>query len=213
MNSREDMKQVEVMTSEDVVQDLGKQAITTKEKISAYFTIAAAAFGLISDGCKLRYGSPRYAVLRLTTQNLIRSEQSYDNVQRMRLCVLTWTSDVVQTVQFQVVFKRLYPKVYTTTVSTRVSNALLVGNAPFRMLHCLGFTFPHPGAIIGQLFVGLVCDRMGRKVALVFTTLLIVLGATLGTAAHGAHGSAKGLFWFLTFARGITGIVRAVGIV
>jgi MFS family permease len=63
------------------------------------------------------------------------------------------------------------------------------------------------------LFVGLVCDRMGRKVALVFTTLLIVLGATLGTAAHGHHGSAKGLLWFLTFARGITGIVRAVDIV
>ncbi|KAI0002073.1 MFS Git1p-related glycerophosphoinositol permease [Russula vinacea] len=135
------------MTSEDVVQDLGKQAITTKEKISAYFTIAAAAFGLISDG---------YQNNLMTMSN--------------------------------VVFKRLYPKVYTTTVSTRVSNALLVG------------------AIIGQLFVGLVCDRMGRKVALVFTTLLIVLGATLGTAAHGAHGSAKGLFWSLTFARGITGI-------
>jgi MFS family permease len=64
------------------------------------------------------------------------------------------------------------------------------------------------GAIIGQLFIGLVCDRIGRKVALVFTTLLIILGATLGTAAHGAHGSAKGLFWFLTFARGLTGIVR-----
>jgi MFS family permease len=54
---------------------------------------------------------------------------------------------------------------------------------------------------------------MGRKVALVSTTLFIVLGATLGTAAHGHHDSAKGLFWFLTFARGITGIVRAVEIV
>lgn len=64
------------------------------------------------------------------------------------------------------------------------------------------------GAIIGQLFVGLVCDRIGRQTALVFTTLIIVLGATLGTAAHGAHGSAKGLFWFMTFARGLTGIVR-----
>jgi MFS family permease len=151
MNSKMDVKQVEVMASEglseDVVQDLGKQATTTKEKISAYFTIAAAAFGLISDG--------------------------YQNN------LMTMTN---------VVFKRLYPKVYTTTVSTRVSNALLVG------------------AIIGQLSVGLVCDRMGRKVALVFTTMVIVLGATLGTAAHGAHGSAKGLFWFLTFARGITGI-------
>lgn len=54
---------------------------------------------------------------------------------------------------------------------------------------------------------------MGRKVALVFTTLVIVFGATLGTVANGAHGSAKGLFWFLTFARGITGIVSAIGIV
>ena len=39
------------------------------------------------------------------------------------------------------------------------------------------------------------------------TTLFIVLGATLATAAHGADGSASGLFWFLTIARGITGIV------
>ncbi|KAI0307756.1 MFS Git1p-related glycerophosphoinositol permease [Multifurca ochricompacta] len=135
------------MTSAEVVPDRGKQVSTTKEKISAYFTIAAAAFGLISDG--------------------------YQNN------LMTMTN---------VVLKRLYPKDYTSSVSTRVSNSLLVG------------------AIIGQLLVGVVCDRLGRKVALVFTTLVIVLGATLGTAAHGAHGSAKGLFWFLTFARGITGI-------
>ena len=64
------------------------------------------------------------------------------------------------------------------------------------------------GAIIGQVIVGLICDRLGRKVALVGTTLFIVIGAILGTAAHGAHGSVQGLFWFLTFARGITGIVR-----
>jgi hypothetical protein len=107
------------------------------------------------------------------------------------------------------VFKRLYPKVYTSSVSTRVSNALLVGK------YChLNLTIAWPyrdlGAIIGQLFVGLVCDRMGRKNALVFTTVLIVLGATLSTAAHGAHGSAKGLFWSLTFAQGLTGVVRAI---
>jgi hypothetical protein len=29
------------------------QALTAKEKLSSYMTIAAAAFGLISDGCKL----------------------------------------------------------------------------------------------------------------------------------------------------------------
>lgn len=111
------------------------------------------------------------------------------------------------------VFKRLYPKVYTASVSTRVSNALLVGECTFSDGILPRIYLSYLGAIIGQLFVGLVCDRMGRKVALVFTTLVIVLGATLGTAAHGAHGSAKGLFWFLTFARGITGIVRAFGIV
>jgi MFS family permease len=78
--------------------------------------------------------------------------------------------------------------------------------------HCFAKAYLRLGAIIGQLFVGLVCDRIGRKAALVFTTLLIVLGATLGTAAHGAHSSAKGLFWFMTFARGLTGIVRTGGI-
>ncbi|KAI0076810.1 MFS Git1p-like glycerophosphoinositol permease [Panus rudis PR-1116 ss-1] len=87
-----------------------------------------------------------------------------------------------------VVFKKLYPQDYTAAVSTRVSNALLVGD------------------IFGMILVGLICDRFGRKVALVGTTLIIVIGATLGTAAHGAHGSAQGLFWFLTFSRGLTGI-------
>lgn len=110
-------------------------------------------------------------------------------------------------------FKRLYPKDYTSSVSTRVSNALLVGKyTHLSVTVWFGFT-SYLGAIIGQLFVGLVCDRVGRKVALVLTTLLIVLGATLGTAAHGAHSSAKGLFWFLTVARGLTGIVRTSDIV
>ncbi|GJE94428.1 MFS Git1p-like glycerophosphoinositol permease [Phanerochaete sordida] len=122
-------------------------ALSKKQAISAYFTIAAAAFGLISDG---------YQNNLMTMAN--------------------------------VVFKQLYPKTYTSDVSTRVSNSLLVG------------------AIIGQVIVGLICDRVGRKFALIGTTLFIVVGAILGTAAHGAHGSPQGLFWFLTFARGITGI-------
>ncbi|EPQ60734.1 MFS Git1p-like glycerophosphoinositol permease [Gloeophyllum trabeum ATCC 11539] len=119
----------------------------SKQALSAYFTIAAAAFGLISDG---------YQNNLMTMAN--------------------------------VVFKKIYPKEYTSSVSTRVSNALLIGE------------------IVGQIFVGLICDRVGRKAALVATTLLIVIGATLGTAAHGAHGSVQGLFWFLTIARGITGV-------
>ncbi|KAI0715275.1 MFS Git1p-like glycerophosphoinositol permease [Earliella scabrosa] len=124
-----------------------RTAQSRKAQLSAYMTIAAAAFGLISDG--------------------------YQNN------LMTMTN---------VVFKKLYPAEYTADVSTRVSNALLVG------------------AVLGQVSVGLLCDRIGRKAALVATTLLIVIGATLGTAAHGAHGSVQGLFWFLTVARGITGV-------
>ena len=73
-----------------------------------------------------------------------------------------------------VVFTNLYPTEYTSLVSTRVSNALLVG------------------AIIGQLSTGLVCDRIGRKAAIVGATLFIILGSILGTAAHGANGSVQG---------------------
>ncbi|KAF4623152.1 hypothetical protein D9613_001899 [Agrocybe pediades] len=123
-------------------------SLSRKQRLSPYFTIAAAGFGLVSDG---------YQNNLMTMAN--------------------------------VVFKKLYPQEYTPDVSTRVSNSLLVG------------------AIIGQVVVGLVCDRIGRKAALVITTSLIVIGATLATAAHGAGGSASGLFWFLTFARGLTGIV------
>ncbi|TFY67182.1 hypothetical protein EVJ58_g1787 [Rhodofomes roseus] len=83
-----------------------------------------------------------------------------------------------------IVFKKLYPSDYTSNISTRVTNALLVGE------------------IIGQITVGILCDRIGRKAGLVMTTLLITIGAILCTVAHGAHGSAQGLFWFMTIARG-----------
>lgn len=63
------------------------------------------------------------------------------------------------------------------------------------------------GAVLGQIIVGLICDRIGRKVALVSTTGLIVLGATLATASRGTISNPSSLFWFLTFARGLTGIV------
>jgi len=52
MVSHDDKKRIEAITSAEVVPDLGEQDRTTAEKISAYFTIAAAACGLISDGCE-----------------------------------------------------------------------------------------------------------------------------------------------------------------
>jgi MFS family permease len=66
-----------------------------------------------------------------------------------------------------VLLKKEYPLEYTTTVSTRVSNALLVGE------------------IFGQVAVGLTCDYLGRKFAIIMTTLMIVVGGILATASHG----------------------------
>ncbi|WOO85442.1 Glycerophosphoinositol permease 1 [Vanrija pseudolonga] len=87
---------------------------------------------------------------------------------------------------FNVIFGILYPHDYTSGVKTRVSNALLIGE------------------IIGQVVVGLICDRIGRKTAMVGTTLLIVIGGILSTAASGK--TAAGMFWMLTVARGTAGV-------
>jgi len=46
MDPRGDTKQTKAITSAEVIPDLVEHATTT-EKMSAYFTIAAAAFGLI----------------------------------------------------------------------------------------------------------------------------------------------------------------------
>lgn len=66
-----------------------------------------------------------------------------------------------------VILAKQYPAQYTAAVKTRVSNALLIGE------------------IFGQVTVGLTCDYLGRKVAIVTTTLMIVLGGILATASHG----------------------------
>lgn len=84
-----------------------------------------------------------------------------------------------------VLFRKEYAAEYTSLVSTRVSNALLVGE------------------VLGQLAIGLTCDYMGRKVAIVLTTMMIVIGGILATASHGA--TIDGMFWMMTVARGIVG--------
>ncbi|KAK9381001.1 uncharacterized protein V2V93DRAFT_324603 [Kockiozyma suomiensis] len=84
-----------------------------------------------------------------------------------------------------VLFGEEYPKEYTSTMSTRVSNALLIGE------------------IIGQIVIGLACDYLGRKTAIVTTTLLIVIGGILAAAAHGT--TTTGMFWMLVVCRGVVG--------
>lgn len=84
-----------------------------------------------------------------------------------------------------VLFRKAFKKEYTAAVSTQVSNALLVGE------------------IIGQIVIGLTCDYLGRKVAIVTTTLMIIIGGILATAAHG--NTILGMFWMITIARGVVG--------
>jgi MFS family permease len=49
----------------------------------------------------------------------------------------------------------------------------------------------------------LTCDYLGRKVAIVLTTSMIILGLALAAGASGT--TPGGMFWMLTVARGITG--------
>ena len=103
-----------------------------------------------------------------------------------------------------VLLKAEYPKQYVSAVSTRVSNALLVGEVIGQIV--IGFVY---GILFTHIEVPanstprLTCDYMGRKAAMVFTTLMIVIGGILATASHGV--TINGMFWMLTVSRGIIG--------
>lgn len=84
-----------------------------------------------------------------------------------------------------VLLTKEYPKEYTAAVKTRVSNALLVGE------------------VFGQVVVGFSCDYLGRKFAIILTTMMIVVGGILATASYGT--TVEGMFWMMTVARGIVG--------
>ncbi|OBT89696.1 hypothetical protein VE02_01784 [Pseudogymnoascus sp. 03VT05] len=66
-----------------------------------------------------------------------------------------------------VLLRKKYPVYFTSPVSTRVSNALLIGE------------------IFGQVTIGLTCDYLGRKFAIIVTTAMIVIGGILATASNG----------------------------
>ncbi|KAI5271058.1 major facilitator superfamily transporter [Aureobasidium subglaciale] len=80
----------------------------------------------------------------------------------------------------------LYPDSLTSSIYTRLSNAFLIG------------------MIVGMLGFGVVSDQLGRKTGAVATTVLLVLGIVLSTAAHGTDET--GTFWMLIIARGIAGV-------
>ncbi|KAI8096149.1 major facilitator superfamily domain-containing protein [Halteromyces radiatus] len=82
---------------------------------------------------------------------------------------------------------RIYgSSVLDSTLTARVSNALLIGD------------------IVGMLGFGLIIDRLGRKFGIVLCTFFVCLGIILATASSGT--TPTGLIWMLIIARGITGV-------
>ncbi|KAK2055599.1 MFS general substrate transporter [Colletotrichum caudatum] len=84
------------------------------------------------------------------------------------------------------VLTKLYPKQMTSEVKTRLSNSILIGD------------------IFGMLLFGLCIDRFGRKVGIVMTTLFLVMGIVIATAAHGV--TVEGMFWMMVIGRGVAGV-------
>ena len=66
----DDQPKSRVVPVDERINDLkvDSKAMSPKEKLSAYFTIAAAAFGLISDGCGSFFAD--YCWSSLTTHDL-----------------------------------------------------------------------------------------------------------------------------------------------
>ncbi|KAJ8090285.1 hypothetical protein PM082_018881 [Marasmius tenuissimus] len=86
------------------------------------------------------------------------------------------------------ILAKLYPNAATAEMKTRLSNSILIGD------------------VIGMILFGYYIDRWGRKLGVIATTLFLVLGIVLATAAHGADADGKGLLWMMVVARGIAGV-------
>lgn len=50
----------------------------------------------------------------------------------------------------------------------------------------------------------MIIDRVGRKIGLVVTTLLVIVGAALSSASSGT--TATGLLWMMIISRGVLGV-------
>ncbi|KAI7871536.1 major facilitator superfamily domain-containing protein [Spinellus fusiger] len=85
------------------------------------------------------------------------------------------------------VLTTIYGKdIFNATVSSRLSYSMFVG------------------AIIGQVGFGLIVDRLGRKVGLISTTVLVILGAALSAASSGS--TPANMLWMMIIARGVLGV-------
>lgn len=115
-------------------------------------------------------------------------KRSWSDIFTIICCGVALVSDGYQNnimTMMNAVFSLEYPETYNADTKTSVSNALFVG------------------AVLGQVSVGLSCDLIGRKWAILMTTGLIVLGSLMCTVSHGV--TTQGMFWMLIVSRGITG--------
>jgi hypothetical protein len=87
-----------------------------------------------------------------------------------------------------VIFNHLLGKeVYTSSRQTRISNALLIGS------------------VIGILIFGYTSDRFSRKGGMLVTSALVAVGSLMATLVFEVNGAAQ-MLWFLTIARGASGV-------
>ena len=87
-----------------------------------------------------------------------------------------------------VVFQHLLgTKIYTSSIQTRISNALLVGS------------------VIGILVFGYTSDRFSRKGGMLVTSGLVMVGSLMSVLAFQVSGT-HNMLWYLTIARGAAGV-------
>ncbi|KAK4688669.1 hypothetical protein P7C73_g1427, partial [Tremellales sp. Uapishka_1] len=84
------------------------------------------------------------------------------------------------------VLAKLYPHALTTSMKTRLSNSILIGD------------------IFGMLLFGVCSDRIGRRWGIIGCTAFLVVGVTIATAAHGA--TPTGMLWMMVVGRGVAGL-------
>lgn len=80
----------------------------------------------------------------------------------------------------------MYPATFDATMKARISNSFFIGQ------------------IVGMLLFGSLIDRIGRKFGIIATTVALIGGIILTTAAHGT--TELGMFWMMLVGRGLAGV-------
>ncbi|KAF9133620.1 hypothetical protein BGW39_009348 [Mortierella sp. 14UC] len=95
---------------------------------------------------------------------------SEDEIERERFALLSDGYQVGVLSLINVCFAKIYGNAYTSDMSARLANALFIG------------------IVLGQIGFGFFCDRVGRKVGLLFTTFLVIIGVALCAGAYVYRG-------------------------